>query len=396
MQVNCFTLEKHRANLQREHKVLLEGLDPAILANTHSFKLLTDRLKDGDPLRAKFTVLIHGYIKNENVNHRRMLTGVEENVMSYLMEALMVVLYYDNFIIDQKKQVNTHEAVCETLYLRNSLYDAINKYLLNHPKISNKSRIEFLKLVCDIHQVVNEGQKIECDYNHYNCWYVGTTDAAPKYDAVLAKDQMEGVIDQIKKTTIGVFPFPVDKQFFLENYLHRIYMTNAFLFVRLTRFILLKSQISPENQQKLLQYAGLFGAMHQIINDVSDFKPAFGTDITHAKDQDDDLKDLRNKNITLPLMIHLLKTKDSKIKTFLDHHACLGAFLPQVYSDDICASMAIYLAMKVGKGLQMQMSPLLNPQNTFTACLIDANRIAENNRFYRYFYERRKHLKKHT
>lgn len=135
--------------------------------------------------------------------------------------------------------------------------------------------------------------------------------------------------------------------------------------------------------------------MHQIVNDVSDFKPAFGADITQAKDQDDGLKDLRNKNITLPLMIHLLKTKDSKIKTFLDHHAYPGTFFPEVYSDDICASAAIYLAMKVGKALQIQMSPLLNPQNTFTTYLIVASNVAENNRFYRYFYDRKFYYEKY-
>lgn len=385
MQTNCFIAEKYRANLKNEHEVLLSGLDPASIASTDSFKLLTDRLDGGSPLRARFVVMIKNYVSYENGTTKYIKIT---HILSYLMEALMVVFYYDNLIYDRKKQVYDHESICRTLQTRNSLYDAINRYISKRPQISNKLRIELLDLVRDIHNIVNEGQKIERNFNFYGSWSLPLNERAPSFD-LLTENQAETTIAQAMQIVTAVFPFPEDKLVFLKNYLQRIYMTSAFLFVRLTRFCLQRSNVGMECAQNMLNYAGLFGIMHQIVNDVTDFKPAFGADITATKDHQDDLKDLRNKNITLPLMIHLLKAPESKIKTFLDHPAYPGNFFPEVYSDDICASSAIYIAMKAGKEMSKTIIPLLNPENPYTTCLTDAARIAENNRFYRYFYDRK-------
>lgn len=375
-------IEKIRDDIRSEHERLSKTPSLIFLGEY----ILSNRLSEGQPLRAWFMQEVCNYIQAE-VKRPTVLDGViGGRILPYFAEVIMTVLYYDNLIFDGKGGTDNAHKIREATHIGTSVRNLAQFYVFSHPDLPLPLQVEFQKVLLDIESAVNEGQAIEANYNKYANWKSNSEQTLALFNS-FEMDVAKEAIATIKNIIEEVSHFPLEKQAFLNNYLYRIYLTNAYLYVRIARFISEKMG-GFDGEDNLIRFAVLFGMMHQIVNDIADFKPAFGNDITHTKDQNDALKDLKNKNITLPIMIHLLNTKNSKIKQYLDHPN-YPYFNTTVYSDDICASSAIYITMAIGKEIQKKLPLLLNPNNIYHKYIVDATKVAENNRFYHYFYHRK-------
>jgi geranylgeranyl pyrophosphate synthase len=350
------------------------------------FNILQARLETGLPLRGYFVEVLLKYIRFEGGTVRldKHFTDVQ---FPFILEVLISILYYDNQILDRKYGINTLQRIGENLAKRNRLYDALLKYL--RKDIENKEIAEqVMDLVQEMHEMVSIGQEWEREYNHYDSWQLPDAKDIHDFYALSGKKIEKEVVFNTQKVLEGIFQFPIQNIPFLDAYLSRIYMTNASLFVKTTEFILQNSSLKPEVKQNILCFSGLFGMMLQIVNDNADFVPESEGLTTSSKLSADALSDLRNTNITLPIALHLIRSKESKVKDFLDaaEQQPTLAEAHHVYSKEIADSQAIYYSMSIGKALEKHALSLLNPQNPAFENFKDMTGVAGNNKYYRYFY----------
>jgi len=350
------------------------------------FNILHARLEEGAPLRGYFVEVFKRYVQGEGAAirlHERFM-GIQ---LPFVLEVLITILYYDNQIYDKKFGVIDNQSIAENLIKRNKLYDSLLKYI--RKDVENKDVAEDLTdFVQEMHEMVNTGQEWERKYNHYDSW-TGNKMNNESINFFEASDRKinNSVIEEVKKTIIQVHPIPIEKSMFFDAYLSRIYLTNASLFAKTAAFILRYSSLNCESKEKLQHFSEVFGMILQIVNDNGDFVPASEELTTSSKISADALSDLRNMNITLPISLHLIRKKESKIKAFLDSGGLESAYVSgEVYSDEIAESHAIYYAMKIGKKLEKQVLLLLNAQNPAFENFKDMASVAQNNKYYRYFY----------
>jgi len=89
-----------------------------------------------------------------------------------------------------------------------------------------------------------------------------------------------------------------------------------------------------KHKKDILRYAFLLGLSLQLVNDVNDFVPSAYEKRTLAKDASDCFSDIKNKNVTLPILIHLLSINQGldlgKLDKFLEDQSILAEFDPEI------------------------------------------------------------------
>lgn len=383
-------MEAVRASSKAEYPQLLQHSLHSPSAPAY-FDILHNRLEDHKLLRAYFAVLVRRYI---GVGIRKKSSwdfAITDVKLPLIAEALMAVMYYDNQIFDKKGGVTTTEAASVNIEKGKILYDTILRYL-NAAAKDKKTKERLRELVIDVHTAVQVGQKMERERNRYQNWTTGVI--PPQSNLTLPDNGVKGFVkEQVKKVVLDSHLFPENKVAFLDAYLERIYWTNAYFFERISQFLL--DFLAPKHPERenILRFSALFGMMHQIVNDNTDFVPSWAREETSAKICCDALSDLRNKNVTLPVAIHLLRCPNGAIETYLAANENEAVWPELRFSEEIIEH-SIFESIKVGKLIKPICLQLLNFKNPQYVFLEDTAKVAENNRFYRYFYDRRESKKR--
>lgn len=343
-------------------------------ADATFYHLLENRFSQpGKPvLRGYYVDLIARYLEAETGRSLRLSRNMRERALPFIAEALMVVMYYDNQILDGKAGVTSHSPICNNLLQSNILLSELYQYAESRVRPPALGR-SIERLIREVYEVVNIGQQMEQNQNRYENWRDNKQHPLPYRGLPFDEIVIAEAIDAINRTTQN--QVSGGKQAFLEAYIRRVYLANAYLFVRFTQALCgLVPDFTPEAREKLIRFAGHAGLALQMINDVIDFVPARYNRGSQAKTQNDAFSDLRNRNITLPLLLHFEKVPDGRITAFLEAGRT-GQPIPEFDECQFCLealdSGAIDAAQQCAVAIKRLALIELNPSNEFYPLLKD-------------------------
>lgn len=308
--------------------------------------------------------------------------------LGFTVELIIIIQYLENQILD-KKYISSDKELNQNLIagniLRVLLFEYLEKELLKI--IALRKVFKIIKAVREILLYVDLGQRIDKEFNNYE--YYKKQDWTKslnfdKNDLTLQINQhiqpIQGIIKKIQQEI-------PEKSNYIDLYFQRIFLTNVSLFSLSTKLIIELLASPSEVVANMKNYATCYGLSLQVVNDNHDFVNKEKGEETVAKKSTDAFSDLRNTNITLPLLYHLdkgykriiydyLETKDLKI---------IEDYSEQIHYE-IIQSRAIRKSIRIGQLAKYH----LNYKNKNTPYLIDLCQISNWNRFYTHFYQKGK------
>lgn len=353
----------------------------------------------GKPLRAYYATKIYDYLnsnKDQNINHIFDPDGLFKEKLPLLFEMVIAIQYLDNQILDGKYEVSSHKNINRNLNSSNVLRGLVFQYLKKYVKPHLNGNIELYEL---LYEQINElllrvdiGQGLDKEKSNYSYF---------NKERIPLKKARGIIFDHITKKAIGsqvetvVEKYP-DKKDFIELYFQRVYLTNTYFFRAITKVVGTLMKSDQQDLNDLFLFSERYGLMLQVVNDVTDY--AYSPDLKEQKNlrtvgkfQEDVYSDLRNDNITLPLIFHLYKSIGrGKIEEILrieeeKRRSQLIIKNKLTIKEEIVNSGAIEDSMEFGKLLADSAISSLSLSNSITPILKNMCDIARRNKFYKVF-----------
>ncbi|MBL7794337.1 MAG: polyprenyl synthetase family protein [Saprospiraceae bacterium] len=344
------------------------------------FKILDSKVYSNDgkrvdlPMRWRFAIAMHAWMSENGAPKRKLPPEFFEQQLPFILEVIISVQYYHNQILDRKGGVTTHAAINDNLIMGNLLKDQLYRYIDNLG-LEDTDRKKVVQSVRSIFEYVDIGQYIEKSCNTYEAYRSGQwSHPFGNLDALVDANCIREVTEVIQSV------HPINRTDYLHIYLQRIYLTNAILFKKATTLIATLLEVDQEIQQRADQFAGLFGMMQQVVNDNCDFVPSIHGEVTIAKNKEDAFCDLKNKLITLPLLIYLQRRQQGPIYRYLE--SVDESFDERACFNDMTRTTVIYYALAIVKKVKKLIIKKLDDKDLSQLC-----EVADNNRFYKYYYD---------
>ncbi|MEZ4888057.1 MAG: polyprenyl synthetase family protein [Chitinophagales bacterium] len=358
----------------------------------YCFELLNRRWKKNIlPQRAYFLRKIYEYILWEQGVEKpdAQLEELFKVKLGFIMEVTIVIQYLHNQIIDEKFDVKNIAAVRRNLIASNILREILFQYIQQEIEgYGHEIKQVVEKSISNILLHVDLGQRLEQEYNHYDSYKKNPPLSICQTSIGLFSDLdcIRPIIESIK----GEIPQKID---FIEVYFRRIYLTNGCFYTFMTQLVLNILGYKDESKKEdLSNFAVIFGVATQITNDIVDFVPPIknnGKNLssnTVGKNSTDSYSDLKNGNITLPLIYHLSKNQQRLIENYLSKPTKpndIDNYSLEV-TKEILKSRAIQKAKKVGQNIANLADNYLNIKNPSASLIMD---IIEKTKWNKYYYE---------
>lgn len=270
------------------------------------FSFLTKRVSTIG-VRSFFVYELGNYITELLIQEGQSLTNHPKiffnKQLPMLAEVMITVQYLENHILDEKGGVsfNTNSArkvVSEKLlsshYIKDLFYCYIGQHVLTRDLYWQKKVRQTIE---KIYMYVDVGQALQERYGTYNNLCTSHRLNVPmlgETDIFIDKK----VIKPFAKIIQGYLKNK-HSQLFIKDYLRRIYITNATIFVFLAELLMDIMKYQGKERQNILKAAASIGIISQLVNDLCDYVSM----PTVSKKSEDAFSDLRNDIITLPLII---------------------------------------------------------------------------------------------
>ncbi len=369
---------RHSAkNIEQElEKLMCLGQEKTV------FQPLVKRI-NGTPVRAYFVHKIYEEIKT---THKRGRFGLPHRIdesffvkqLPLLFEGVIAVQYLHNQILDQKCGVQSHQKINANLLQANLLKDYLYEYIATYVPASIERKVS--ACLRRIFRYVDIGQQLEKEWNTHARFV--RHEAIPESILPVELEQFIEMSELAPLRMALQKELPRDYWEFLDLYLKRIYLTCGALFILAVDLITELLATPEETRLRLRRFAISYGMMRQVINDNADVVPSSLGLATHSKFPEDAFSDLRNRNITLPLMLHLAQHPNGQIGQWLSSdETMLSPQQELAFSEELQQSFAIYQSIQFGKLLARMSLQHLSAQNTPALMLADSCNIAEWNKF---------------
>lgn len=374
-------MEETRKLIEREMESFYRFLEPYQLfldakLEKYCFHLLRRRMKT-HPLRAFFIRKIVEYSLEElgktPDDHPTLYSFFTEK-LGFILEVVLVIQYLHNQILDGKYGVTTIQDINRNLIAGNILREILFKYIWSETGVYAGT---VSNTVAEIFLLVDLGQRIDKELNHYeayqkNEWALLWENGL---DTKIRLDCIQPVLEEVKSELSN-------KAEFVDFYFKRIYLTNVSLFTYSTQVTLQLLNVEGELKENILDFSSCYGLVVQVVNDVIDFSPPHAKAETVGKKSTDAYSDLRNKNITLPLIYHLEKGYNRLIERYLNTgDKSIIENYPLEITKEIKES-GLRKAQRVGRKIAKQATTFLNDQNTHTRQFKHMLAIANWNGYY--------------
>ncbi len=388
----CIEMQEVRAAIQREFVLFQQS---SIIDNGHPdfFQLLIAKFNN-HPLRGFFTKKIFDYICEEttpccDLAVEKLFPGK----LPFILEVVITIQYYHNQILDGKGGIYTSDRIKQNLLLGNLLKDQLYSFV-DQTVAAPYSRL-ISSYLRTIFKYTDLGQYIEKRHNTYNAYLDNDRVELP------FRDELEKIVDQscidfLLDTSCADSPVVFDKLEFLRLYFVRIFLVSSSLFVLVYRLIKKLTGYTDEpGGHSLEKFAAFYGVMMQIVNDNCDWVPAWYQHKTVAKNYDDAFCDLKNRNVTYPLFLHLnINREGGSIRNYLESEE---AYIPSELQNDlfieIIESSAMRQSIQLGRRVGESALQFLNPQNSHSILLEDMTKISQFNRYYFNLFKAMKKIK---
>ncbi len=350
------------------------------------------------PVRANISVALYDYLMEEHTLEKNdTYNYFFKRQFPFILEAIISIQYYHNQILDDKSGVNIPTTINNNLIAGNLLKEQLYRYIenVNLPQEHIMKLFQYVRL---IFEAVDVGQYIEKNHNTYEAFK--KKHFRHPFERWMGENINSEVIKVVVKTTAQFMD--EEHSNFIKLYAERIFLVNSILFVKLADFMTDLLNIPQSTRESLHYFNCYFGICYQIVNDNSDFVPSSYKEKTTGKCYQDALSDLKNKNLTLPIFVHLCRNPAGKTAYFLEEmersefgRLCLMPEQEKAVYNEIIDSLSIYHAMKIPKLLKEKAIKYLNEHNSNYNTLLSIISIVDNNRFYKHFYNQKEQYKKY-
>ncbi len=281
--------------------------------NDFVFDLVRRRMQ-GAPLRAYFVqkvfALGHSYKSWPfgTPKNRQQIQRLGNVQLPFIFEMVISIQYLHNQILDKKANIVTAEDVNKNLLAANLLKDLLYEYIDEQIPAPWQTKVRKEVRLC--FQLVDLGQAMEKEWNTFEAFQSNhlpeTVFLGEKIEQELDLSVFDTLIHQLQ------MDIPRDKWEFAQLYLKRIYLTCGMLFVQATRLLNDIQAVPRQKSRSLEQFAACYGIMRQLVNDNADYIPSAFDLTTKSKLSSDAFSDFRNRNVTLPLILHLSGLQPSR------------------------------------------------------------------------------------
>ncbi len=240
-------------------------------------------------------------------------------------EIMITVQYYHNYIFDGKAGVTTPLLIRETLIKANLLKSWMFSYI-----DTAFSEHGYNKLIRDeidrAFNLTDIGQYIEGRYNSFE-YYKRSLNSNELIDYYEFENKIISIDWSVIYTCINLaserIKLDAAQQHFIKMYFLRLYLTGSALYASFSELLCMLFDTNIILSKRLSKFSNYYGIIIQGVNDNNDFVPSYMDQDTKAKFPQDQQSDIRNKNITLPLFISLIKyMKNNIIEINLNSSKC--------------------------------------------------------------------------
>lgn len=367
-------------NLQLELN-RLESLSYQTEIRELAFSLLRKRL-NGSPVRAFFVHQIYQYVKEAmgkaSKKRHSSLDHQLSQQLPFVFEVVITIQYLHNQILDKKSGITNEEQIARNLIAANYLKELLYEYIETYFTAKYARCITHYVRRC--FKYVDFGQLLEKNWNTFEQFqsvdFFTENKIPQEIDQFIRLEVVNQFIDKLYKE------LPLEKWAFTHLYLKRIYLTCAALFVLATEAILELTGYCGTASKNLLNFSICYGLMRQVVNDNADAIPSTLNLSTHSKNPADAFSDLKNQNLTLPLIFYLAENQNTALQNFLQQgHTQISQSQEAAFFDDLQSSFALYKSIQNNKILGELAISWLNPEFTATAFLTDSCEIVYWNKF---------------
>lgn len=288
------------------------------------FDLLVTRQKNNEKtLRYLFAINSMHFLQNQNtINKIKKYTDAFDQLFwnqqfPMVVETVMTILYYENQILDRKFGVVTHEKIAANLLGVSMLKEGLYKYI--YTNVDDRYQKPLRSFISRVITAVDAGQWLQSEMNSYKQWCNNETRPLNLNDIIDSQyqNQMGVAVETILVELRALMPDLVaDKENYLKNYFSRIYLTNSVFFLGILDFQLKFVHLNKQRREKLEKVIGIFGIIHQLVNDVADFIPNSKIKISNTKIDGDHLKDVENEIITLAVAAQLHLSPNGELDSY--------------------------------------------------------------------------------
>jgi hypothetical protein len=285
---------------------------------SYPFNLVEQRINKEYPIKLNYyydlSFLYDNYSESNSILKKEFGDNIDtvNQMNSFFFEMDMADQYYYNQVHDKKGGIITEEAIERNLLLAADL----EKYILLSIQEAYSSNYSIATLIIHAIQKINHqvesGQKIEKYCNKIRSYLKPNTHTFENLASGLYIDK--NIVEICRREILRIAPELNAKNEFLTLYLNRVYLIGAYMYQAINDLIVELLDVRDQVLiQKIRIFSGLYGMMMQIVNDITDFVPTE----TSAKNKDDVMSDLKGRNVTLPVLIHLVNNPDSMILPML-------------------------------------------------------------------------------
>ena len=335
-------------------------------ANEKSFELYNKRMDKGLSFRPYYMKAMYKYIvncmvaeqidKGEDIERKYRKLGGE--ILPFVAETIIIIQYHNNHIFDKKNGVSPnidYRPIQDSLINADAINNRLYEYfvgLIQKEVVTCKQVCLITNYVGKIMDYVNEGQRLELDFNRLQNIKENTPVFKVPFKSNFSK-AIEIFVPFKSSDTVIQFLY---KQFdsslhnYLENYLKRMCLTTGTLYSLMVELLMKLMNYNGVEYNNIQNFTLRYGLMRQLINDNCDIVPSYKNLTTNAKVKQDAFSDLRNQNITLPLLFHYVNGEGSFLNKCLDEKQDqLSEKEESIIFDEIRASGAVFKSMSIAR-----------------------------------------------
>ncbi len=344
------------------------------------YAILHKKMTQAQSLRANFFYHLYYYLK-PYAEKTDLSETFFERQLPFIAEVIITVQYYHNQILDGKGGVTNPQAVNDNLIEGNLLKDQLYRYI-QQLRLDKDSTHKVENCVRTIFEWVDVGQYMDKHVNTYQAYR--SSNLNHTFENAVKEMVDHDCINEVLQIMQQWADIAQEDLPYLRCYVERIYCTNAMLFIQIV--VLMCNLLNVPNgiTNQVLYFVKLIGIALQIVNDNCDLVPHYLQSGTAAKICKDAFSDVRNRTVTLPLLLHIKKSPSGEIARFLavEKHRLND----RVAFDEIVKDLSIYQAMTIGKEIKDAALSYLDVQHEKFLTIEQIAEQADNNRFYRQFY----------
>lgn len=353
--------------------------------NDSIFDLVRKRMS-GTPLRAYFVQKIFDINQSlsifSSLHHRsknKDLQKLGQVQLPFVFEMVISIQYLHNQVLDKKANIITHDDVNRNLLAANLLKDLLYQYI--DEEIPAKWSQKVTKSVRECFQIVDLGQMVEKKWNTYEAFqqldlpeeYI----VKPSINEALNQPILQTITEKLKAD------LPREKWEFAQLYLKRIHMTCGMLFVIATKLLVDIQKVNRKKAAQMVEFAHCYGILRQMVNDNADNIPSSFNLTTKSKAVSDAFSDFRNRNITLPILLHFTSKNNNETAKRLVEQSdeSLNPQEEEQLFEEMLQSSALFKAMQYPKILVALCQTLIPTKNKASELLLDTCSIVHWNKF---------------